>query len=204
MKKIHFFTILLPAMACLLSSCSTSPKPLMSTSETITSVPARSGSSAGNAAHLKRGVVGKDKHGMPTYHQQATRRLVRTTAYTHTESDHVKYRRKNAIGSTLRYGSVRSAAADWSVYPVGTQFRIKGLPYTYVVDDYGSALVGTNTVDLYKPSRSIMNKWGVRKVELQVTKWGSYDKAAGLLKGRTGYKHCRKMYHSILKKKARL
>jgi hypothetical protein len=45
--------------------------------------------------------------------------MVRTTAYTHSESDHVQYGRKSAAGNTLKYGSqVRSAAADWSKYPL--------------------------------------------------------------------------------------
>lgn len=151
-----------------------------------------------------KGIVGKDKHGMPSYRLPQKRRVVRTTAYTHTESDHIKYANKTAAGTTLRYGSVRSAAADWSVYPLGTQFKIRGLPYTYVVDDYGSALVGTNTVDLYKPDKSTMRRWGVRKVEIQVVRWGSFEKSAELLKGRTKYPHCRKMYQQILAKRRKL
>src|SRR6478672_13822415 len=74
---------------------------------------------------------------------------VKTTAYTHTESDHKKYKQDSAVGSTLKYGNTRSAAADWSVYPVGTVFKIQGDNHMYEIDDYGSALVGTNTIDLY-------------------------------------------------------
>jgi 3D (Asp-Asp-Asp) domain-containing protein len=44
---------------------------------------------------------------------------VRTTAYTHTESDHIRYQKKNAIGTQLKYGKTRSAAADWSIFPLG-------------------------------------------------------------------------------------
>lgn len=74
---------------------------------------------------------------------------VRTTAYTHTEADHIEYSNKTAIGTRLKYYSgVRSAAADWSKYPVGTRFQIVGQPgVTYEIDDYGSALVGKNTID---------------------------------------------------------
>ena len=79
---------------------------------------------------------------------------VRTTAYTHSESDHIIYGARTAVGTNLKYGNVRSAAADWSVFPVGTIFQIEGLPYVYQVDDYGSALVGTNTIDLYKPDKA--------------------------------------------------
>ena len=83
----------------------------------------------------------RDKHSMPVYAFSDRNRIVRTTAYTCSEDDHLIYGDKNATGTTLRYTDrVRSAAADWSFYPVGTTFRIKGLPYLYVVDDYGSAL----------------------------------------------------------------
>ena len=96
--------------------------------------------------------LGRDKHKMPFYHPAQRTRVVRTTAYTHSERDHLAYGPRNAVGTALKYtSSVRSAAADWSVYPLGTTFRIKGQPYLYVVDDYGSALVGTGTIDIYQP-----------------------------------------------------
>lgn len=109
---------------------------------------------------------------------------VKTTAYTHTEGDHLKHGSANAVGTKLKFGEVRSAAADWSVYPVGTKFKIQGDPCVYVVDDYGSALVGTHTIDLYKPSAAAMNKWGVRKVDIEVVEWGSYDRSLAILKPR--------------------
>ncbi len=123
---------------------------------------------------------------------------VRTTAYTHNESDHIVYGVKNAIGTNLKFGSVRSAAADWSRFPVGTQFRIAGQPgVTYVVDDYGSALVGTGTIDLYKPSRSMMDDWGVRHVDIEVIHWGSYEKSMELMRDRTKWRHVRAMMEGI-------
>ncbi len=126
---------------------------------------------------------------------------VRTTAYTHTESDHIVYGRKNAIGTNLKYYSgVRSAAADWSKYPVGTRFQIVGSPVIYEIDDYGSALVGKNTIDLYKPSRSKMNAWGARNVKIKILRWGSYRKSMDILKDRTGYGHVRKMVSELKKK----
>ena len=48
---------------------------------------------------------------------------VRTTAYTHSESDHKKWGRKTASGRNLRFGKTRSAAADWSKFPLGTRFE---------------------------------------------------------------------------------
>lgn len=109
---------------------------------------------------------------------------VKTTAYTHTESDHLKYGAQSAVGSQLKYGRVRSAAADWSVYPVGTVFQIEGEPFFYEVDDYGSALVGTNTIDLYKPSKSEMNSYGAKKVNIKVLKWGSFMRSLAIIKPR--------------------
>jgi 3D (Asp-Asp-Asp) domain-containing protein len=130
--------------------------------------------------------------------------MVRTTAYSHVEADHLVYGRKSAAGTTLQYGSrVRSAAADWSKYPLGTRFTIEGLPYEYVVDDYGSALVGTETIDIYKPEAGTMNKWGVRNVPIKVLEWGSFEESRKILDGRKHVRHAdhvRKMLSEIEKK----
>lgn len=127
--------------------------------------------------------------------------VVRTTAYTHTESDHVKYGRLAATGTKLKSGNIRSAAADWSEFPVGTTFRIKQYPkYTFVVDDYGSALVGTKTIDLYQTTKSKMREWGVRNVEIEVIQWGCLSKSKAILQDRLRYAHIRKMNESISNK----
>ena len=144
----------------------------------------------------------RDKHSMPVYAFSDRNRIVRTTAYTSSESDHLIYGDKNATGTVLRYNDrVRSAAADWSFYPVGTTFRIKGLPYLYVVDDYGSALLGTGTVDIYKPTKEIMGQWGTRNIEMTVVQWGSFTRSAELLSQRTSYDHCRKMLANIVRQR---
>lgn len=144
----------------------------------------------------------RDKHAMPVYAFSERNRVVRTTAYTATESDHLIYGNKNATGTELRYTNrVRSAAADWSFYPVGTTFRIKGLPYLYMVDDYGSALTGTGTIDIYKPNKDIMNLWGRRNVELTIVQWGSFTRSAELLKQREKYDHCRQMLSNIIRQR---
>jgi len=123
---------------------------------------------------------------------------VKTTAYTQSESDHIVYGAKSAVGNTLKFGAVRSAAADWSVYPVGTEFKIEGEPYVYQVDDYGSALVGTRTIDLYRPSRASMNSWGARNVNIQVIKWGSFEKSLSIMRPRDGKKpHIHPMISAI-------
>lgn len=144
----------------------------------------------------------RDKHSMPVYAFSDRNRIVRTTAYTSTESDHLIYGDKNATGTTLRYNDrVRSAAADWSFYPVGTTFRIAGLPYLYVVDDYGSALLGTGTVDIYTPTKDVMDLWATRNVEITVVQWGSMNRSAELLSQRTKYTHCCKMLANILRQR---
>jgi 3D (Asp-Asp-Asp) domain-containing protein len=125
-------------------------------------------------------------------------RTVRTTAYTHDEADHIAYGNLSAVGKPLRFGSIRSAAADWSRYPLGTLFRISGQPgVVYQVDDYGSALVGTDTIDLYKPSRSAMNEWGVRHVDIEVIKGGCFHNSLSLIKDRTRFPHVRKMFDNL-------
>src|SRR5712692_4100364 len=59
---------------------------------------------------------------------------VRTTAYTHTE----RGGRHNAIGFFLSSRRVRSAASDWSRFPLGTIFRLVDTSEVYVIDDYGT------------------------------------------------------------------
>jgi 3D (Asp-Asp-Asp) domain-containing protein len=123
---------------------------------------------------------------------------VKTTAYTHDEGDHIEYGARTAAGTLLKHGQVRSADADWSIYPVGTVFQIKGDKSIYVVDDYGSALVGTKTIDLYKPTSDQMNHWGTRRVTIQVLKWGSFARSLAILKPRAGKAwHVREMVARI-------
>ncbi|MAS92324.1 MAG: hypothetical protein CMO55_03935 [Verrucomicrobiales bacterium] len=130
--------------------------------------------------------------------------MVRTTAYSHLQADSLPYGRKSAAGNDLQYGSrVRSAAADWSKYPLGTRFMIEGLPYEYVIDDYGSALCGTETIDIYKPNLAGIGQWGARNVPIKVLEWGSFEESRKILDSRKHVKHAhhvRKMLYEIEKK----
>jgi len=142
----------------------------------------------------------RDRHGMPRYALAERTRVVRTTAFSCKENEVGAYGNLNATGTELRYTSgIRSAAADWSRYPLGTKFKIKGLPYTYIVDDYGSALVGADTIDIYNPSLELMRAWGTRKVEITVIQWGSFERSAAMLSKRRQYPHCNQMYSSIVR-----
>jgi 3D (Asp-Asp-Asp) domain-containing protein len=131
------------------------------------------------------------KYERPLPHTQ--HQTVRTTAYTHTESDHLEYGQHSALGDTLQSGAIKSAAADWSRWPAGTLFQIQETGELYQVDDYGWALAGTNTIDLYKPTRQSMNDWGVRRVHLEIQQWGDRRKSLSVLSGRTKYAHVRRM-----------
>lgn len=123
---------------------------------------------------------------------------VRTTAYCHSEADHVPYGKLSAMGRPLRHGMIRSAAADWSRFPLGTRFRVKGQPgVIYEIDDYGSALVGSNTIDIYCTNRDSMNDWGVRHLDIEVLSWGSYADSLALMKDRVAWPHVRHMVRSI-------
>lgn len=122
--------------------------------------------------------------------QSGHRLTVRTTAYTHTEPGGIV----NGVGGRLRFkSSVRSAAADWSWMPLGTRFRIAGSAQEYVIEDYGSALVGKKTIDLYFPTRSQMNEWGVRHVEIEILEWGSKQMSLFMLNERQRHDHVRQM-----------
>ena len=200
---------------------------------------------------------GTSGHRLPPYERPVARteyQTVRTTAYTHTESDHLAYGNHNALGGTLHaaaypsrpaetaqaipvsnsqdivdeqggfhrqpfldrpvapmggylppgtatsyptpptYGS---AAADWSRWPAGTIFRIESTGQLYRVDDYGWALAGRNTIDLYESTRANMNAWGVRTVPIHVLQWGSREESLRRLRNHQNYKHIRRMVYEL-------
>lgn len=123
---------------------------------------------------------------------------VRTTAYTHTEADHLKYGKLTALCTELRYTpEYHSVAADWSRFPLGTKFRIKGFDRLFVVDDYGKALTGTRTIDLYFPTKERMNNWGARWVEIEVLEFGSFHESRKILASRARNAHCLAMLASM-------
>lgn len=196
---------------------------------------------------------------------------VRTTAYTHTESDHREYTNHNALGGVLQAAGppihraenttrslslameehsdyqrvaysgglqpfsvdddrpvrkasrvserpvktervvriirgkrvvvtkksqppkIGSAAADWARWPAGTTFRLLSTGQLYRVDDYGWALSGRNTIDLYMATPGQMNAWGAREEQIQVLKWGDPQESLRFLAPHQDYKHIRRM-----------
>ena len=127
------------------------------------------------------------------------RKVIKTTAYTDSESGHRGHNAKNAIGSRLQSGSINSASADWSRFPIGTKFRVVDNNQMYVIDDYGPALVGTDTIDLYVPSRRLMDQWGSKRVTIEVFEKGSYDRSLEVLQTRQGSRYVRQMVQNIRK-----
>lgn len=132
--------------------------------------------------------------------QQLGQRIekVRTTAYTYGAAENGAHPTSNAIGKPLQAGKVRSAAADWSRWPLGTRFRVVESGQEYIVDDIGSAMVGTSTIDLFKPSSREMNRWGVRHVTIEILEWGSPDKSLKILLPRRSFRHVREMVETLL------
>ncbi len=90
-----------------------------------------------------------------------------------------------------------SAASDWSHFPLGTRFQIVGTKDQYVIDDYGSALVGTNTIDLYKTSHLTMRQWGVRYVDIDILEWGSKQHSLEVLGPRKKHHIVRRMIAAL-------
>ena len=189
---------------------------------------------------------------------------VRTTAYTHSESDHTQFGARNALGGQLqaagpairRAENVRqaqaistdnndtdviklekfsmdkpkkatrvttttvtttratktttkgakravavskgpprigSAAADWSRWPMGTTFRLLSTGQMYRVEDYGWALSGRNTIDLYMANQHDMNNWGARQEPIQVLHWGDPQQSLQVLHAHQEHKHIKRM-----------
>jgi 3D (Asp-Asp-Asp) domain-containing protein len=145
-------------------------------------------------------IVGCASRPLPKYETPIARRPVqhvRTTAYTDSESDHIQYSNHNALGGTLQSGAIHSAAADWSRWPAGTIFRIRETGELYRVDDYGWALSGTNTIDLYKPSRATMNAWGTRGVTIENLQWGDPKQSLSVLRERSHFRHVQRMIKEL-------
>ena len=208
---------------------------------------------------------GTSHHALPAYEPPLARtdfQHVRTTVYTHTESDHRAYGNRNALGGELQAAGppihraevtrraipvgdapravsvdetgsyspqlqpfsmeerrtvtratkrgtktarsvkravvvakprVGSAAADWSRWPAGTSFRLLSTGQIYRVDDYGWALAGRNTIDLYMPNQREMNSWGARQETIQIVQWGDPQQSLQFLRRHQDYRHIKRM-----------
>jgi 3D (Asp-Asp-Asp) domain-containing protein len=88
---------------------------------------------------------------------------------------------------------IGSAAADWSRWPAGTVFRLLSTGQNYRVEDYGWALSGRNTIDLYMANRRQMNSWGAREETIEILKWGDPQESLQFLRRHQDYRHIKRM-----------
>lgn len=117
-----------------------------------------------------------------------TRRSTRTAKRPAKPSRNVK--RAVAVSKPPQIGS---AAADWSRWPAGTMFRLLSTGQSYRVEDYGWALSGRNTIDLYMPNQREMNSWGARQETIEIVKWGDPRESLQFLERHQDYRHIKRM-----------
>jgi hypothetical protein len=86
-----------------------------------------------------------------------------------------------------------SAAADWARWPAGTILRVVSTGQLYRVEDYGWALAGRNTIDLYMATPRDMNNWGARPELIQIVQWGDPRESLRRLASHTKYRHIHRM-----------
>jgi 3D (Asp-Asp-Asp) domain-containing protein len=147
-----------------------------------------------STALLTSGCASADK---PSASAKSKKVPVTATAYSSGAKCNGAWAQRNAIGGRLQSGQVNSAAADWSRFPVGTKFRVVETGKVYVVDDYGSAMVGKDKVDLFHTSYRDVYRWGVRQVNLEILEWGCPDKSLDILKPRARAPHVRRMVQAL-------
>ena len=100
---------------------------------------------------------------------------------------------RRSSGERGRSPQIGSAAADWSRWPAGTVFRLLSTGQNYRVEDYGWALSGRNTIDLYMANQREMNSWGARQEKIEILKWGDPQESLQFLQRHQDYKHIRRM-----------
>jgi 3D (Asp-Asp-Asp) domain-containing protein len=105
----------------------------------------------------------------------------------------VRTRRGRSVSSARTRLAPGSAAADWSRWPAGTVFRLLSTGQVYRVEDYGWALSGRNTIDLYMANQRQMNSWGARQETIQILQWGDPQESLQFLRSHQNYKHIKRM-----------
>jgi 3D (Asp-Asp-Asp) domain-containing protein len=121
---------------------------------------------------------------------EETRTTTRVTTTRHITKTTRGVKRAIAVAKPPPIGS---AAADWSRWPVGTIFRLLSTGQVYRVDDYGWALSGRNTIDLYMANQRDMNSWGARQETIQILQWGNQQQSLQFLQSHQDYRHIKRM-----------
>ena len=125
--------------------------------------------------------------------EKPIRRATRLSKAVKTERVVKIIRGKRVIVIKPQPPKIGSAAADWARWPAGTTFRLLATDQIYRVDDYGWALAGRNTIDLYMATPSQMNAWGARDEQIQILRWGDSEESLRRLAPHQDYKHIRRM-----------
>ena len=120
-------------------------------------------------------------------------RAITTTTRTTTRTLKIVRGKRVVVEARPQPPKIGSAAADWSRWPMGTTFRLLSTGQIYRVDDYGWALAGRNTIDLYMATQTEMNAWGARQEPIQILKWGDTEESLRFLRRHQDYKHIRRM-----------
>ncbi len=125
--------------------------------------------------------------------KKTTRVMTTVTTTRATKTTTTAKRAKRAVAINKSPPRIGSAAADWSRWPMGTTFRLLSTGQMYRVEDYGWALSGRNTIDLYMANRNEMNQWGAREEPIQVLHWGDPQESLRLLAPHQEHKHIKRM-----------
>jgi len=76
---------------------------------------------------------------------------------------------------------------------MGTTFRLLSTGQIYRVEDYGWALAGRNTIDLYMANQGAMDAWGARHEPIQILQWGDAQESLRRLRQHNDYRHIKRM-----------
>jgi 3D (Asp-Asp-Asp) domain-containing protein len=141
---------------------------------------------------------GSDSPPLQPFSMEETRRATRTpkraTKTTRTVKRAVAVSPgRHSLGGGSIPPQIGSAAADWSRWPAGTVFRLLSTGQNYRVEDYGWALAGRNTIDLYMPNQREMNSWGARQEAIEVLNWGDPQESLQFLRRHQDYRHIKRM-----------
>jgi 3D (Asp-Asp-Asp) domain-containing protein len=123
------------------------------------------------------------------FSMEETQTVTRTT----THVTKTKRGGKKVVVTKSKAPKIGSAAADWSRWPAGTTFRLLSTGQLYRVDDYGWALSGRNTIDLYMANSRDMNSWGAREEPIQILHWGDPQESLRFLEARQNFPHVKRM-----------
>ena len=138
-------------------------------------------------------ISNKDPKLQPFSMQEKKATRVTTTAATTRATKTTTVRGTKRAVAVSKPSRIGSAAADWSRWPMGTTFRLLSTGQTYRVEDYGWALSGRNTIDLYMSNRRDMNTWGARQEPIQILHWGDVQQSLQVLQSHTDHKHIKRM-----------